>query len=133
MIVEPVEVIPDIASKKASVKLRLSWENVNGSAANVVKTIQLIVVRIKAWRTDNEAPPALLVNDSDTPIKRVTPEPTAKICQSGLPAIISAIAGITITTAKVESNKPSIRNIGRKSNNTKNPIDSFFKYYNPFQ
>ena len=46
--VEPVVVMPDIASKKESVKLNPNSENANGSAENVVNTSQLPVVRMNA-------------------------------------------------------------------------------------
>lgn len=121
IIVEPVVVIPDIASKKASVKLKFSWENANGSEANAVKTTQLKVVSIKACLTVRDAPPALLVNDNETPIKSVTPDATAKTSQSGWLTKRSANTGISIITANVDNNIPRIKRIGRKSIKIRNP------------
>jgi hypothetical protein len=113
--------MPDIASKKASVMLRLSCEKANGRAAKAVSTTQLIVDKIKAWRTERDAPPARLVRDSETPINNVTPEETAKTCQSGLPEIMSAIAGTNIINANVVNKMPKIRNMGRKSITSNGP------------
>ena len=49
-IVEPVVVMPDMDSKKASVKVKLSSHIQKGSAPIVAKLIQLAQVSRKAWR-----------------------------------------------------------------------------------
>ena len=113
--VAPVVVIPDIASKNASVKLSSNWENAKGSAANMVKTTQLRVGSINAWRTESLAPPVLLVSDKETPTNSVTPPAAANTCQSGLSENISTAAGTIIMMAKVVNRNPSMRNMGRKS------------------
>ena len=81
--VDPVVVMPDIASNSASVKFMSSSENTNGSAANSVIATQLAVVIMKAWRMVSLRPRTLEVSAMVTPTKKVVAAATANTCQSG--------------------------------------------------
>ena len=113
MTVEPVVVIPDMASKKASVKLSSSSENTKGIDANRVRAIQLNVVMTKACFTDRRSPPARDVRVMAPPTKRVTPEDMANTCQSGLPMKASTMAGTIMPSARADNRMPMTRNMGR--------------------
>ena len=115
MTVEPVVVMPLMASKKASVKLSFNSENMNGRAAKMVSTNQLSDVMTKAWRTFRRTFPVDEVRASDTPTNKVNPAERAKTCQSVLPCEASTMAGMHMLTASVASNIPIIRKMGRKS------------------
>ena len=88
-------------------------EKTNGIEANRVNATQLKVVMTKAWRTDKRKFPALDVSVMAPPIKRVTPEEMANICQSGLPAKASTMAGTIMLRARAHNKIPTIKKIGR--------------------
>ncbi len=113
--VDPVVVKPDIASKKASVKLNSSSENRNGKAAKTVNTNQLRVVIIKACRTLRRPPPVRLAKAVATPTNNVTPPDTINTSQSGCSDIKSKTAGTIIINARVDNRIPITKNTGRKS------------------
>jgi hypothetical protein len=116
MTVDPVVVTPDIASKKASAKLRPSSEKANGRAPKSATTAQAEVVIRKAWRMLKPRQPERVVKTMETPTKSVTAAEAVKTCQSGWPTDASAIAGITMATASTASRMPRTKKIGRKSN-----------------
>ena len=111
--VEPVVVMPDIASKNASVGLRPRSAKASGIAAKEVSTSQLAVVRMKAWRIENRLVSMWLVRMSVMLMNRVTPLAIAKTFQSGLPTTASAIMGTHIATARVVSKMPFTKSMGR--------------------
>jgi len=115
MTVEPVVVMPDIASKKASEKLRLSPAKAKGKAAKTVMPSQLAVVRTKASRMPIFMSLPRVVRINDTPMNSVRPLEAAKTCQSRWPVAASTSAGNIIATASVDSNTPRMKRMGRKS------------------
>ena len=115
MTVEPVVVMPDIASKKASAKLRLRPAKAKGRAANTVRPSQLAVVRTNASRMPTCISPPRMVRISDTPMNKVRPAEAANTCQSRWPVAASTSAGSTIAIESVVSRTPRMNRIGRKS------------------
>ena len=83
--VAPVVVIPDIASKNASVNDNRKSEIMNGRQANAGSTTQDNVVSKKAWRRVNVTSPVRVVMTVAAPINRVKAAETAKAAQSGFP------------------------------------------------
>ena len=75
--VDPVVVIPDILSKKASVKFRFSSENMNGSDPKIATDSHESAVKINAWGKSillswsklvkkNSIPKIIVIIDADT-------------------------------------------------------------------
>ncbi len=81
--VAPVVVIPDMASKKASVKLRFRSAKAKGRAAKQAITSQLRVVSRKAWRREKFTRPIRLVRIRVMPTKKVTPAEAPNTLQPG--------------------------------------------------
>ena len=71
MIVEPVVVSPDTASKKDSVIFKLPVEAIKGSDANIDKINQLNITKIKALFISIFLLPPLLTKINEKPIKKV--------------------------------------------------------------
>ena len=71
IIVEPVVVNPETASKKESVKLRLPDEAINGRAANIDKISQLKITKIKALFISIFLLLPRLIKIREKPIKKV--------------------------------------------------------------
>ena len=113
--VEPVVVMPDMASKKASVKLRPRSEKAKGREAKAANTTQLAVVSTKAWRIVSLTPRVRLVSTRAPPTNRVSAAESANTCQSGWPTAASARAGMPMATARVASRMPTMKKTGRKS------------------
>ena len=82
--VEPVVVIPDIASNTASVTLRSSSEKRNGRAAKSVSVSQLSAVITNAWRRLRRNRSLRQLSTKAKPTNIVMAEAVAKTCQSGL-------------------------------------------------
>jgi hypothetical protein len=111
--VDPVVVMPDIDSKKASAMLRLSPEKTKGKAPTAATATQLIVVSKNAClklRLEREL--ALVASISDTPTNNATAAEPAKTCQSEFPVARSAIAGRPIAMAKRHISNPIIKRTG---------------------
>ena len=121
--VDPVVVMPDMDSKKASVMLNFSSENMKGSAPTAATATQLNVVSKNAClklRLDREL--VFVANISDTPTNNATAAEPANTCQSALSVARSAIAGNPIAMAKRDISKPIMKRTGPKA--TKQvPID----------
>ena len=100
-------VTPDIASKKASVKLIWIDDTVNGSAANAVMTSHAAAVRKNAWCTVTEIfSRGRKAAINTTPAKIVTMKQTRNAPASGPPSIQSASAGNSMPTENTASSAP---------------------------
>ena len=77
IIVEPVVVIPDILSKKASVKFKFNFEKINGNDPKIAIDSHDRAVKIKAWGRSiflswskldkkNKTPNTIVIMDADT-------------------------------------------------------------------
>ena len=77
IIVDPVVVIPDILSKKASVKFKLSSEKINGKEPKIAIDNHVSAVKINAWGRSifllwskldkkNNTPKIIVIIDADT-------------------------------------------------------------------
>ena len=114
--VDPVVVIPDIDSKKASVMLNFSSENIKGRAPTAATATQLNVVSKNAClklRLDREL--VFVASISDTPTNNATAAEPANTCQSALSVAKSAIAGNPIAIARRDISKPIIKRTGPKA------------------
>ena len=83
--VEPVVVMPDMDSKKASVKDRPRSENTRGSEPKSAMTSHALAVIMKAWRKLKVPRPERVVRIIATPTKSVTADAVTKTRQSSLP------------------------------------------------
>ena len=83
MMVDPVVVRPDIASKNASVKSSSKSAKANGREAKNVIASQLVVVSTNAWRTEIRDGGAMVVSKRVIPTNAVNAAEAAKTCQSG--------------------------------------------------
>ena len=111
--VEPVVVMPDIASKKASVYVRLRSENMKGRAPNAAVIIQLIVVSKKACRIPINPDLERFIRMKIPPMKEVKNAETRKTSQSLLAATESTIAGISMEMPSITSRTPIMKKMGR--------------------
>ncbi len=113
--VEPVVVIPDIDSKKESVKLICSSDKRNGKAPNVAIPNQLKIMSKKACLLEILFVFPILLRIKAPPKKDVIIMLKKKAFQSVDPVYKSASIGKTILIDKMERNIPIIYNIGLKS------------------
>jgi hypothetical protein len=115
IIVAPVVVMPDMASKKASVKDSCRAEIIKGMDAKAGRTIQANDVNKKVCLSVKVTTPVRAVINMAVPTKAVKPEAIAKAAQSAFPALRSTTEGMTIPPARMISNKPMTKNTGLKS------------------
>jgi hypothetical protein len=114
--VEPVVVIPEVASKIASATLRSSSENANGRALKPHVTAQTMVTRRKACLPlSSSTPRTRFMSRRLTPANSVTLPAARKTCQSAWPAARSATIGGAMNRARMISRMPTTRKIGRQS------------------
>ena len=106
MTVEPVVVMPETASKNASVKLMFSPASVRGREAKRDRPTQLMKVIMKAWRRFMVNSRPALLRIKDPPKKAVMTIHRKKTFQSGLPQYISASIGMIMPIDRMESKIP---------------------------
>lgn len=109
MTVAPVVVMPDMASKKASVKLSFNSENANGNDAKRARLNQLKKINKKASRVEILMMVELLLRMREPPKNEVITIQIKNIFQSSLPKYRSAIIGITMLTAMMETSIPTMK------------------------
>ena len=109
IIVEPVVVIPDILSKKASVILKFKSENINGREPNTAILNQESAVNKKAWGKFNFLSWSKLDKKNNIPnIIVIIPELIND--ESNSLYINWTITGIIIARPKTTCNIPSVKN-----------------------
>ena len=112
IIVEPVVVNPETASKKESVKLRLPDEAINGRAANIDKISQLKITKIKALFISIFLLLPRLIKIREKPIKKVKRLLTKKPVQFILFSERSKKPGMSIVNDSPSKNVPITDIIG---------------------
>ena len=115
MMVDPVVVMPEVASNRASVRDKFTGSKRKGSALKTESVNHAKTVKTKAPRARNVGFGAYVIVAKSAPNKVVTPPATAKARQALPSSNISTIIGMNISRPSAELIRPMTKKTGRKS------------------